>query len=57
MVCVVYKNEKSDASASTEVVAPELKERFVQITKIGFWVFTAVICTQIFMKAVYFANL
>jgi hypothetical protein len=49
--------ERTDAIASTGLGDSGLKERFVSFAKIGFWVFTALLALQIFLKAVYFAHL
>lgn len=53
----MYDTERSDAFASSELGGSGLKERFVSIAKMGFWVLTAVLALQIFLKAVYFAHL
>jgi hypothetical protein len=53
----VLNDKSSDAQASSKANEAGFKDRVVQVSKFGFWVFTVVIATQIFMKAVYFANL
>lgn len=53
----MYKNQKGDDVSASNVVGSNFKEKLINAAKGGFLLLTGVLAVQIFMKAVYFANL
>jgi|TARA_B100000029_G_C16885892_1_gene708487 hypothetical protein len=53
----MFESDRSDAIASAELGGSDIKERLLNLLKIGFVIGSGILGIQIFMDAVYFAHL